>query len=118
VLQPYQLGALQLPNRVVMSPMTRGRATNPLLIPTELDVEYFTQRGSAGLIVTVGTWVNQDGIGYPNVPGLFTDDQTQAWAAAAAVHERGGRIFAQLGHLGALIPTLPEPGGPRDQARC
>jgi 2,4-dienoyl-CoA reductase-like NADH-dependent reductase (Old Yellow Enzyme family) len=68
VLQPYQLGALQLPNRVVMSPMTRGRATNPLLIPTELDVEYFTQRGSAGLIVTVGTWVNQDGIGYPTCP--------------------------------------------------
>jgi N-ethylmaleimide reductase len=103
VLQPYQLGALTLPNRVVMSAMTRGRSTNPELVPTELDIQYYTQRASAGLIVTGGTWVNKQGIGYPNVPGLFSNQQTEAWSAiTTAVHERGGRIFAQLGHLGAL----------------
>lgn len=103
LLQPYQLGALNLPNRVVMSAMTRGRATNPELVPTTLDVQYYTQRATAGLIFTGGTWVNQQGIGYPNVPGLFSAEQTTAWTAVtAAVHDHGGRIFAQLGHLGAL----------------
>lgn len=94
VLQPYQLGVLQLPNRVVMSPMTRGRATNPSLIPTELDAEYYAQRASAGLIITGGTWVNRDAIGYPNVPGLFTDEQTQAWAAVTDASTRIAAAFS------------------------
>jgi N-ethylmaleimide reductase len=103
VLHPYQLGALTLPNRVVMAPMTRGRATNADLAPTELDAEYFAQRASAGLMITSGTWINEQSIGYPNVPGIYTETQTAAWAGVTeAVHRRGGRIFSQFGHLGAL----------------
>jgi N-ethylmaleimide reductase len=103
VLQPYQLGALALPNRVVMAAMTRGRATNRDLAPTELDAEYYAQRASAGLIISSGTWINEQSIGYPNVPGIYTTRQTKGWAGVTdAVHDRGGRIFSQFGHLGAL----------------
>jgi N-ethylmaleimide reductase len=103
LLTPFRLGALNLPNRVVMSAMTRGRATNPELAPTARDVEYYTQRATAGLIITGGTWVNRQGIGYPNVPGIFSNQQTEAWApVTATVHNLGGHIFAQFGHLGGL----------------
>jgi hypothetical protein len=85
VLQPYQLGALQLPNRVVMSPMTRGRATNPLLIPTEPDVDYFTQRGSAGLIITGGTWVNR------GLTGTASDTPTCPDCSPTSRPKRGRR---------------------------
>jgi N-ethylmaleimide reductase len=103
VLQPYRLGVLTLPNRVVMAPMTRGRATNPDLAPTDLDAEYYAQRASAGLIISSGTWTNEQSIGYPNVPGIDTAEQTAGWARVTDdVHRRGGRIFSQFGHPGAL----------------
>lgn len=102
LLQPVQLGALMLPNRVVMAPMTRARADNEELAPTALHATYYTQRAGAGLIISEGTWVSTDAIGFINVPGIYTDAQTAGWAEVTeAVHSAGGRIVSQLGHAGA-----------------
>jgi len=103
LLQPVRLGALELPNRVVMAPMTRARAHNADLAPTDLHATYYAQRATAGLIVTEGTWVSPDAIGFINVPGIYTDTQTAGWAKVTeAVHEAGGRIVSQFGHVGAV----------------
>ncbi|RDD85131.1 alkene reductase [Streptomyces parvulus] len=103
LLKPVRLGALELPNSVVMAPMTRARADNAELAPTDLHATYYAQRASAGLIVTEGTWVSPEAIGFINVPGIYTDTQTAGWSkVTAAVHEAGGRIVSQLGHLGAV----------------
>ena len=102
LLTPYTMSGLQLPNRAVMAPLTRSRATNPELTPTDLHVKYYAQRASAGLIVTEGVWVSRDAIGWNDVPGLFTDAQIRAWSTVTdAVHAAGGRIFAQLWHTGS-----------------
>jgi N-ethylmaleimide reductase len=117
LLRPVRLGALELPNRVVMAPMTRARAANPELVPTELHATYYTQRAGAGLIVSEGTWVSPEAIGYIHVPGIYTEAQTAGWAKVTeAVHAAGGRIVSQIGHLGAA--SHPDhhggrlPGGP------
>jgi N-ethylmaleimide reductase len=103
LLQPYRMGQLQLANRIVMAPLTRSRATDPDLAPTDLHVNYYAQRASAGLIITEGTWISQQAIGWHDVPGLFTDTQVRRWGAVTdAVHRAGGLIFAQLWHTGAL----------------
>lgn len=96
------LGNLKLKNRVVMASLTRGRAVNPGLVPTALMAEYYAQRASAGLILSEGTWVNPQSIGFINVPGIYTPEQVEGWKAVTrAVHDRGGLIFSQLGHTGA-----------------
>jgi N-ethylmaleimide reductase len=83
--------------------MTRDRADNPELAPTELHVEYYAQRASAGLIVTEGSQVSPQGIGYVNTPGIYSEEQVAGWKqVTAAVHARGGRIFLQLWHVGAV----------------
>src|SRR6476661_4659328 len=123
LLQPYRMGEFQLANRVVMAPLTRCRATNPDLLPTDLHVHYYTQRASAGLIITEGTWISRDAIGWHDVPGLFTDTQVRAWSAVTdSVHAEGGLIFAQLWHTGSsshpdffsgtppLAPSEVDPG--------
>jgi N-ethylmaleimide reductase len=103
LLQPYRMGDLRLANRIVMAPLTRSRATDPDLAPTELHVRYYSQRASAGLIITEGTWVSAQAIGWHDVPGLFAETQIRGWAAVTgAVHREGGVIFAQLWHTGAL----------------
>ena len=103
LFEPIVFAGRQLPNRVVMAPMTRGRARNAGLVPTDLHVKYYRQRASAGLILTEATWVNRDGIGFINVPGLFTPEQVEGWRAVTdAVHAAGGVIFAQLAHSGAV----------------
>ncbi|GAA2080171.1 alkene reductase [Streptomyces albiaxialis] len=105
LLRPLALGALRLPNRVVMAPLTRARATNPGLLPTELHAAYYAQRASAGLIVSEGVWVGEDAIAFPHVPGLFTDGQTAAWRRVTGlVRALGGRIAAQLWHAGSAAP--------------
>ena len=102
LLRPYWMGQYQLANRVVMAPLTRCRATNPDLVPTELHTHYYSQRASAGLIIAEGTWISHDAIGWHDVPGLFTDAQVRAWSAVTdAVHREGGVIFAQLWHSGS-----------------
>lgn len=98
LLEPYQLGELQLKNRVVMAPMTRGRATNSGLVPTPIMAEYYAQRATAGLILSEGTWVSAKAIGFINVPGIYTTEQVEGWKLVTqAVHENGGLIFSQLG---------------------
>jgi N-ethylmaleimide reductase len=100
---PFRSGVGELRNRIVMAPMTRGRAQNPGLVPTGLHVEYYRQRATAGLIVTEANWVNREAIGFINVPGLFTPHQVDGWRAVTdAVHAAGGAIFAQLAHSGAV----------------
>ncbi|WP_298741279.1 alkene reductase [uncultured Chitinophaga sp.] len=102
LLEAYQLGDLKLRNRVVMASLTRGRATNPGLVPTPLMAEYYAQRASAGLILSEGTWVNAKSIGFINVPGIYTREQVEGWKLVTnAVHDKGGVIFSQLGHIGA-----------------
>jgi N-ethylmaleimide reductase len=119
------IGDLTLPNRVVMAPMTRARATNHALMPTPAHALYYAQRAGAGLIITEGTWVSTQAIGASNVPGIYTEPQTAAWAEVTeAVHQAGGRIFAQLGHVGAkshpdhlggALPVGPSAINPREQ---
>ncbi|PQZ67655.1 alkene reductase [Achromobacter sp. MYb9] len=106
---PYDLSGLQLANRVVMAPMTRTRT--PENIPDDLTALYYAQRASAGLIITEGLPVSEEGRGYLYTPGLYTDEQVQGWRKVTdAVHEKGGKIFAQLWHVGRLSHYSTQPG--------
>ena len=103
LLQPVQLGALALSNRIIMAPMTRDRA-GPGDVPTELMAEYYQQRASAGLIVTEGTQPSREGKGYWRTPGIYSREQIDGWARVAdAVHDRGGKIVMQLMHCGRVV---------------
>jgi N-ethylmaleimide reductase len=103
---PVRVGELTLPNRVVMAPLTRSRA-QPDNTPSELAARYYAQRASAGLIISEATVIAPEGVGYPNVPGLYSEDHVQAWEPITrAVHEAGGHIFAQLWHVGRI--SLPD----------
>src|SRR5664279_2138701 len=102
LLDPIQIGDIILPNRVIMSPLTRLRGT-PEHIPTELMIEYYTQRATAGLIISEGIPVVPQGVGYANVPGIWSPQQTEAWKPVTeSVHRAGGRIFAQIWHVGRI----------------
>jgi len=108
----YQLGTCQLQNRLVMSPMTRNRA--PGGVPNELMVEYYTQRASAGLIITEGTSPSPNGLGYPRIPGIFSPAQVAGWLLVTkAVHAKGAKIFVQLMHTGRIGHALNLPTGAR-----
>jgi N-ethylmaleimide reductase len=103
LFEPYTLGSLQLPNRIVMPPMTRSRASQPGDVPNDLMAEYYAQRASAGLIVSEGTWISPLGKGYAWTPGIHTQAQVAGWRKVTqATHAAGGRIFAQLWHVGRL----------------
>ncbi len=103
LLEPVKLGAFELPNRVIMAPLTRCRADNPDRVPNDLMAAYYRQRAGAGLIISEGTAVSEMGIGYVDTPGLFSDMQTEGWKKVTeAVHAEGGRIFAQLWHVGSI----------------
>lgn len=102
LLRPAHLGDLQLPNRVVMAPLTRARAGGGDLAPTDLHAAYYAQRATAGLIITEGTWVSERAIGFPGVPGIYSEPQVTAWRrVTSVVHALGGRIVVQLWHTGA-----------------
>ncbi|GEM72395.1 alkene reductase [Sphingomonas aquatilis] len=102
LFDPIQLGDIHAANRIFMSPLTRGRSTDGH-VPTEIMIDYYRQRASAGLIITEGTGVSQEGLGWPNAPGLWTEEQVEAWKpVTAAVHEAGGKIVAQIWHMGRL----------------
>jgi N-ethylmaleimide reductase len=108
---PLRAGALQLPNRIVMAPMTRNRAGQGH-VPTPLVAEYYRQRASAGLIVTEATQISPRGIGYPNTPGIHSPEQVEGWRAVTkAVHDAGGRIVLQLWHVGRSSHQLYQPNG-------
>jgi len=103
LFDPIQLGAISAPNRILMAPLTRGRGTREH-VPTPLMVDYYRQRASAGLIITEATGISREGAGWPYAPGLWTDEQVEAWKpVTAAVHEAGGRIAAQLWHMGRVV---------------
>ncbi len=99
---PLQLGQYTLKNRIIMAPMTRCRADENN-IPTEMNRIYYQQRSSAGLIITEGTQISPQGAGYPNTPGIYNQDQINAWKTITdSVHAKGGRIFLQLWHVGRV----------------
>jgi N-ethylmaleimide reductase len=103
LLQPCRLGDLALPNRVVMAPLTRGRANNSRHVPNDLMRQYYEQRATAGLIVSEGAWVSEAGQGWLGAPGIYNQEQGSGWKAITeAVHAKGGRIFAQLWHQGSV----------------
>lgn len=117
LFNPFQLGDLTLPNRMIMAPMTRNRADKNGIVPPMM-VTYYQQRASAGLIITESTPVSPEGVGYPFTPGIFTDAQVSSWLHVTdAVHEAGGHIFVQLQHCGrishpSLLPVNATPVGP------
>jgi N-ethylmaleimide reductase len=108
---PIRLGRLDLPNRIVMAPMTRARAGMGGA-PSCLNATYYRQRASAGLIVTEATQVSPQGGGFPGTPGIHTFEQISGWRQVAdAVHDAGGRIFLQLWHVGRISHPSMQPGG-------
>ncbi len=108
---PFRLGSLELPNRVVMAPMTRNRA-GAGCAPGELNAAYYAQRASAGLILTEASQVSPQGVGYPLTPGIHSAEQVAGWrGVTGAVHRAGGRIFLQLWHVGRISHPSLQPGG-------
>lgn len=108
---PYKLGILELGNRIVMPPMTRSRAASGD-VATPLMSEYYAQRASAGLIISEGTQISRQGQGYAWTPGIYTSEQVAGWRLVTdAVHAKGGRIFAQLWHVGRVSHTALQPNG-------
>ncbi len=102
LLESYKLGPITLPNRFVMAPLTRNRAVAGL-VPNPLAIEYYGQRASAGLLITEASQVSQQGQGYQDTPGIYSKEQVAGWRKVTdRVHERGGRIFIQLWHVGRI----------------
>ncbi len=102
LFDPIRVGDLQLPNRIIMAPLTRSRAGDSRL-PNQLMAEYYAQRASAGLILSEATVVSSAGIGYAGTPGIWSQEQVEGWKLTTrAVHEAGGRIFLQLWHVGRV----------------
>jgi N-ethylmaleimide reductase len=100
---PVQMGRLLLPNRIIMAPLTRMRAANPGHVPSELHVEYYSQRASAGLIIGECTEISPDAYGWADTPGLWNAEQVRGWRSVTeAVHKKGGLMYAQLWHTGAM----------------
>ncbi|GAA0735385.1 alkene reductase [Sphingomonas japonica] len=103
LFDPIQLGAISAPNRVLMAPLTRGRATQEH-VPTAIMADYYAQRASAGLIISEATGISREGLGWPYAPGLWTPEQVEGWKPVVeAVHQAGGRIVAQLWHMGRIV---------------
>jgi N-ethylmaleimide reductase len=125
VLTPYRLGPLALPNRIVMSPMTRGRTHSNDRIPGDMEAEYYAQRASAGLIITGGTYISPQAVGGIRVPGIYSDQQVEAWKRLTdSVHDHGGRIFLQIAHSGSIshpdlldgaVPVAPSAINPQQK---
>ena len=100
---PFRMGNLDLPNRIVMAPLTRMRAGSIDHVPTQLQADYYAQRASAGLIVAEATAISPEGFGWADTAGLWSAEQVRGWSLVAdAVHAAGGRILAQLWHTGAI----------------
>lgn len=102
LFEPIKVGDITLPNRIVMAPLTRCRA-NAGRAPNALMTKYYAQRASAGLILTEATCVSAQGVGYPDTPGIWSEEQVEGWKNVThAVHAAGGRIFLQLWHVGRV----------------
>lgn len=111
LLEPFKLGSIELPNRIVMAPMTRNRA-GAGDAPTELNATYYRQRASAGMIITEATKISPQAVAYPGTPGLYTPEQVAGWKGVTnAVRQAGGRIFVQLWHGGRISHPALQPEG-------
>ena len=109
LFDPVAIGPLALKNRIWMAPLTRGRATKEA-VPTPIMADYYAQRAGAGLIISEATGISREGLGWPYAPGLWNDAQVEGWKPVTdAVHAAGGRIVAQLWHMGRLVH--PDLGG-------
>src|SRR6476646_3999498 len=109
---PFKLGPITLPNRLVMAPLTRNRAVPPGMVPSPLAVDYYAQRASAGLLITEASQVSQQGQGYQDTPGIYSKEQVAAWRKVTdRVHEKGGRIFIQIWHVGRVSHDSLQPSG-------
>ena len=103
LFDPITIGALHLPNRIIMAPLTRARAVGEGRVPNALMANYYVQRASAGLIISEATAVTPHGVGYADTPGIWSDAQVAGWKLVTdAVHEAGGRIVLQLWHVGRI----------------
>lgn len=110
LLEPVSLGPYRIPNRIVMSAMTRNRA--PHNVPGALNAEYYAQRASAGLIVTESTAISPTALGWPDTPGIYSGSQVEGWRMVTdAVHASGGRIYLQLWHCGPISHPRTQPDG-------
>jgi N-ethylmaleimide reductase len=126
LFRPVTLGDLELSNRIVMAPMTRSRIDNPGLVPGQLQAQYYSQRASAGLIITEACWPSRGAIGALNVPGIFNGAQAEGWRQVTdAVHAVGGHIYVQIGHvggashpdhLGGELPLAPSAVNPQQKS--
>ncbi|MCB8823245.1 alkene reductase [Microvirga rosea] len=111
LLQPFRLGDLTLPNRLVMAPLTRNRA-GEADVPGALAATYYAQRATAGLLISEGSQISPEGQGYLSTPGIYSPEQVAAWRKVTdAVHKSGGRIFIQLWHVGRVSHVSLQPGG-------
>jgi 2,4-dienoyl-CoA reductase-like NADH-dependent reductase (Old Yellow Enzyme family) len=109
LFEPVEFGSIRLTNRIVMAPLTRARSDREA-VPNALMAEYYAQRASAGLIISEATGISREGLGWPNAPGLWSEKQVEAWKLVTdAVHRAGGKIVAQLWHMGRLVH--PDLGG-------
>jgi N-ethylmaleimide reductase len=112
LFQPFRLGDIELPNRIVMAPLTRNRASRGTDAPNDLNASYYRQRASAGLIISEGTQISRQGQGYVWTPGIYSRDQVEGWRKVTdSVHRAGGRIAAQLWHVGRVSHASLQPGG-------
>jgi N-ethylmaleimide reductase len=107
----YTLGSIPLANRIVMAPLTRNRAVAGM-VPSPFAAEYYAQRASAGLLIAEATQVSQQGQGYQDTPGIYSEAQVEGWRVVTdAVHAAGGKIFLQLWHVGRISHTDLQPNG-------
>jgi 2,4-dienoyl-CoA reductase-like NADH-dependent reductase (Old Yellow Enzyme family) len=107
LFDPITIGELQLPNRVIMAPLTRTRATGPERVPNALMRDYYVQRVSAGMILSEATSVTPMGVGYPRTPGIWSQEQVEGWRLVTeGVHQAGGKIFLQLWHVGRISDPI------------
>ncbi len=104
LFQPLKLGAIEAKNRILMAPLTRGRATMPGNVPNEMMATYYRQRANAGLIISEATGISVEGLGWPAAPGIWSDEQVEAWKPVTqGVHDEGGQIVLQMWHMGRLV---------------
>jgi len=123
----YKLGEIILSNRIIMAPLTRSRANNNEHKAIPLIAEYYGQRATAGLIISEGSQISKMAVGYVNTPGIYSEEQTEAWKQVTkAVHDKGGKIYIQLWHVGRLshpdflegkLPLAPSAINPESIAR-
>src|SRR5450755_2633536 len=113
LLDPIVIGDLQLPNRILMAPLTRNRSTGAGRVPNALMRDYYAQRATAGAIISEATSVTPLGVGYPHTPGIWSREQVEGWRdITTAVRAAGGRVLLQLWHVGRISDPSFHDGAP------